>query len=263
MRGIRWATAATAWAALVAAGSVFAQPAPNPWWTGFIGSGRAVSLPDGRSLYLYCEGSGRPVVVMDSGLGDDASSWRTVQDQIAARTRVCVYDRAGYGRSGPGPLPRDTKAEVDDLEQLVKAAKLLSPEGSLAIFGHVPTGLPAPLLDQFRKISLAHTGRWGAPPEAGYLPSGPFKGWFDESGLFGPVDHRCYAWKWRHTTSSYAAFLGTRSEIRMLTQVVRDGLIGDVSKAIDRHGGEFEADYETHLYMARRIDSDSSRSTES
>lgn len=133
MRGIRWATAATAWAALAAAGSVFAQPAPNPWWTGFIGSGRAVSLPDGRSLYLYCEGSGRPVVVMDSGLGDDASSWRTVQDQIAARTRVCVYDRAGYGRSGPGPLPRDTKAEVDDLEQLVKAAKL---PGPYVLVGH-------------------------------------------------------------------------------------------------------------------------------
>jgi len=70
------------------------------------------------------------------------------------------------------------------------------------------------------------------------------------------VDHRCYPWKWRHTTSSYANFLGTRSEIRMLTPTIRDGLINDLSKAIDRHGGEFEMDYETHLYMARRIDSD-------
>lgn len=138
--------------------------------------------------------------------------------------------------------------------RFVKAAKLLLPAGSLAVFGHVPTGLPAPLLDQFRQISLAHTGRWGPPPEAWYLPSGPFKGWFDESGLFGPVEHRCYPWRWRHTTSSYANFLGTRSDIRMLTPTIRDELVNDISQAIDRHGGEFEVDYETHLYMARRIE---------
>ena len=137
--------------------------------------------------------------------------------------------------------------------RFVKAAKLLSSEGSLAVFGHVPTGLPTSLLEQFKDIYLRHTGRWGPPPEAGYLPSGPFKGWFDESGLFGAVEHSCYPWKWRHTSSSYANFLGTRSEIRMLTSEIRDALISDISKAIDRHGGEIDMDYETHLYMARRI----------
>jgi hypothetical protein len=40
----------------------------------------------------------------------------------------------------------------------------------------------------------------------------------------------------------------------MLTQAVRNELISDLSKAIDRHGGEFDMDYETHLYMARRIE---------
>ncbi|MCP3380684.1 MULTISPECIES: class I SAM-dependent methyltransferase [unclassified Bradyrhizobium] len=137
--------------------------------------------------------------------------------------------------------------------RFVKAAKLLSPDGSLAVFGHVPTGLPASLLERFKDIYLRHTGRWGPPPEAWYLPSGPFKGWFDESGLFGAVEHRCYPWKWQHTTSSYANFLGTRSEFRMLTPTIREELRNDISKAIDRHGGEFEVDYETHLYMARRI----------
>ncbi|QQO35809.1 class I SAM-dependent methyltransferase [Bradyrhizobium diazoefficiens] len=136
--------------------------------------------------------------------------------------------------------------------RFVKAAKLLSSDGSLAVFGHVPTGLPAPLLEQFRDITLRHTGRSGPPPEAWYLPSGPFKGWFDQSALFGPVEHRCYPWKWRHTTSSYANFLGTRSDIRMLTPTMREELLNDISKAVDRHGGEFEMDYETHLYMARR-----------
>lgn len=39
----------------------------------------------------------------------------------------------------------------------------------------------------------------------------------------------------------------------MLTPTTRDELLNDISVAIDRHGGEFEMDYETHLYMARRI----------
>jgi len=137
--------------------------------------------------------------------------------------------------------------------RFVKAAKMLSSNGSLAVFGHVPVGLPTALREQFREISLRHTGRWGPPPEAWYLPSGPFKGWFDESGLFGPVDHRCYPWKWQHTTSSYANFLSTRSDIRMLTPSIREQLLSEISKAIDGHGGGFEVDYETHLYIARRL----------
>ena len=34
--------------------------------------------------------------------------------------------------------------------------------------------------------------------------------------LFGQVVHKGYPWKWRHTTSSYIAFLRTKSEHRML-----------------------------------------------
>jgi SAM-dependent methyltransferase len=140
--------------------------------------------------------------------------------------------------------------------RFAKAAEVLSADGSLAVFGHVPTGLPAPLLDQFKDIFLRHTGTWGPPPEAGYLPSGPFKDWFDRSGLFGPVEHRCYPWAWPHTTASYTDFLRTRSDFRMLAQATRDELLGEIADAIERQGGEFSMDYETHLYMARRVDRD-------
>ena len=61
-----------------------------------------------------------------------------------------------------------------------KAAEALSCDGSLAVFGHVPVGMPAPLLEQFKEIYLRQTGKWGPPPEAWYLPNGPFKGWFTE-----------------------------------------------------------------------------------
>jgi ubiquinone/menaquinone biosynthesis C-methylase UbiE len=133
-----------------------------------------------------------------------------------------------------------------------KAAEALSRDGSLAVFGQVPVGLPAPLLDQFKEIYLRQIGKWGPPPEAWYLPNGPFKGWFIASGLFEPVEHRRYFWKWRHTASSYVDFLRTKSDHRMMEPAKRDELLADIAQAINNHGGQFDVDYETHLYIARR-----------
>jgi SAM-dependent methyltransferase len=135
--------------------------------------------------------------------------------------------------------------------RFAKAAEALSADGSLAVFGHVPVGLPAPLLDRFKKIYLRQTNRWGPPPEAWYLPNGPFKGWFIESG-FDPVEHRSYPWKWGHTASSYTDFLRTRSDHRMMEPAKLDELLREIAQAIDDHGGQFDVDYETHLYIARR-----------
>jgi len=137
--------------------------------------------------------------------------------------------------------------------RFTKAAEALSPNGSLAVFGHVPVGLPTELLAQFRDIYLRRTGEWGPPPEVGYLPIGPFKGWFDESGLFGPVEHRKYPWKWQRTTSSFTDFLRTRSEYVMMEPAKREEMLGEIAKAIDDQGGQLTLDYETHLYIARRL----------
>ena len=40
----------------------------------------------------------------------------------------------------------------------------------------------------------------------------------------------------------------------MLTPAMREGLLGELAKAIDDLGGEFDVDYQTHLYIARRVD---------
>src|SRR5271170_4612520 len=113
----------------------------------------------------------------------------------------------------PRRVPTDYRRAVMALGvpvRFTKAAEALSSNGSLAVFGHVPVGLPTELLAQFKDIYLRRTGEWGPPPEAGYLPAGPFKGLFHESGLFGPVEHRRYPWKWQRTTLSFTDFLRTR-----------------------------------------------------
>lgn len=135
--------------------------------------------------------------------------------------------------------------------RFARAAEVLSSDGTLAVFGHVPVGLPAALLERIKQAYLGHAGIWGPPPEAWYLPAGPFKGWFDELGLFGPVTHKSYPWKWQHTTSSYVDFLRTRSDLRMLAAARRETLLEEIAAAINDQGGSFEVDYETHLYMAR------------
>jgi SAM-dependent methyltransferase len=137
--------------------------------------------------------------------------------------------------------------------RFAKAAEILSPDGTLAVFGHVPVKLPDSLGEQFKQIYLRHMGAWGPPPEAWYLPSGPFREWFDESGLFGPVEHRAYPWTWHHTTQSYTDFLRTRSDHRMLASDKRDQLLDEIAGCIDAQGGRLEIGYETHLYMAHPV----------
>jgi pimeloyl-ACP methyl ester carboxylesterase len=50
-----------------------------------------------------------------------------VHAELARTTRVCAYDRAAFGFSDPGPLPRDTRHLADDLAALTKAASLQPP----------------------------------------------------------------------------------------------------------------------------------------
>ena len=90
---------------------------------------RAQQMVDigGRRLNFYCTGSGSPTVILDANESDDTSDWRFVQPLIAKHTRVCAYDRAGFGFSDQGPLPRDAAAYVNDLRALAEKAPIARP----------------------------------------------------------------------------------------------------------------------------------------
>jgi len=95
--------------------------------------GTPVRLADGRALNLRCSGEGRSVVLLEAGGNADSSTWYRLQPKLAALTRVCAYDRAGYGFSDEGPMPRDLDADVADLKALIEAAQLPVP---VLLVGH-------------------------------------------------------------------------------------------------------------------------------
>jgi pimeloyl-ACP methyl ester carboxylesterase len=92
-----------------------------------------VRLADGRRLYLRCSGDGAPTVLLEGGFAATSLAWVRVQPLVARTTRVCSYDRAGYGLSDPGPMPRDGLAVARDLEQALRRARV---HGPFVLVGH-------------------------------------------------------------------------------------------------------------------------------
>jgi pimeloyl-ACP methyl ester carboxylesterase len=100
--------------------------------------GQLVPVAGGRRLNLRCMGSGAPTVVLDAGGGRFSSAWRKVQGGMAAFTRVCSYDRAGYGFSDPNDRPTTAANIVDDLRQALATTGVAPP---LVLVGHSAGGL--------------------------------------------------------------------------------------------------------------------------
>jgi pimeloyl-ACP methyl ester carboxylesterase len=93
---------------------------------------RLVSIGSHR-LQIHVEGKGTPAVVLDAGLADQLGKLGLLQERIARVTRVVTYNRAGYGRSEPGPLPRDAGSEAEELKALLDAASV---KGPYVMVGH-------------------------------------------------------------------------------------------------------------------------------
>lgn len=98
--------------------------------------GKSVSLGpsfNNLSLNIDCRGEGGPTVILDSGLGVPAVGWNPVETEVAKFTRVCSYDRAGYGWSDGTTLPRTSGEIVKELHALLEAAH---EKGPYILVGH-------------------------------------------------------------------------------------------------------------------------------
>lgn len=87
----------------------------------------------GYRLNINCTGVGSPTVILESGLGENAQSWLGVQRGVERFTRVCSYDRAGYGRSDPSPQSRSSTQIAEELHALLINAKT---PGPYVLVGH-------------------------------------------------------------------------------------------------------------------------------
>lgn len=124
-----------------------AGPGAAPLDDPSIHPGQLVRLPDHRAINFRCTGSGAPTVLLEGGYGATSLAWWKVQPLVSPNHRVCAYDRAGFGFSDPGPLPRDGAAIARDLDQALRAARI---GGPFIVVGHSAGGLYVRLFANLR-----------------------------------------------------------------------------------------------------------------
>jgi pimeloyl-ACP methyl ester carboxylesterase len=93
---------------------------------------------NGHQMHINCTGSGSPTIVLEAGAANDATVWETVQPALSRTTRVCSYDRAGYGWSEPQPGPSDADHIAAQLHELLIQANV---NGPIVLMGHSIAGL--------------------------------------------------------------------------------------------------------------------------
>ncbi|KTD41071.1 alpha/beta fold hydrolase [Legionella parisiensis] len=127
-----------------------------------LGKSNSITIGKERKIFMHCEGSGSPTVLFIAGYPDRGdTAWETplpgnkltVFSEVSKFTKVCDYDRPGTitiigserflkSRSDPVQQPVTASDQVDDLHQLVNAAKIHKP---FIIVAHSAGGLAARL----------------------------------------------------------------------------------------------------------------------
>jgi pimeloyl-ACP methyl ester carboxylesterase len=94
--------------------------------------GRLVDV-GGYQMHIHCFGQGSPTVILEAGLHDFSVFWALVQPEVAEFSRVCVYDRAGFGWSESSPYARTSETMVTELHALLVNA---DEPGPYVLVGH-------------------------------------------------------------------------------------------------------------------------------
>lgn len=103
-------------------------------------AGSQSAMVNGHPIAWTFLGSGRPVLVMVSGLGNGKETFAKVAPLLAKHGTVIVYDRPGYGESPAAPSPRDAEAAASDLDALLAQTGI---KGPYVVLGHSLGGLYA------------------------------------------------------------------------------------------------------------------------
>lgn len=96
-----------------------------------------------RQMHIHCQGEGSPTVILDAGQGGWSITWSELMPQLSESTRVCAYDRAGYGWSDAAADERSPQALAHDLAALLDTA---GTEAPYVLVAFSAAALPARLL---------------------------------------------------------------------------------------------------------------------
>lgn len=195
----------------------------------------------GYRLHLYCSGQGGPTVILEYGRVGSYLDWDSVQPEVGRFTRVCSYDRGGYGWSDPSPRPRLPGAMADELHTLLTKAGEKPPyvlvghsfgsfvalvyaqkyreelAGIVLVDGSAPSELlPFPWRDKLWLRMMQFTAPLGLPRWRGWCSGGPAEISSIRTAIF------CRARVYRTDYAQWAGFSEGAEEVRS------SGSIGDL-----------------------------------
>ena len=87
----------------------------------------------GFKMHIHCEGDGSPTVILEAMSGGVSTQWGWIQPEVQKETRVCVYDRAGFGWSESDSEAPTLARTVRNLHTLLVNANI---EGPYVMVGH-------------------------------------------------------------------------------------------------------------------------------
>jgi len=122
---------------LAIAGTVYQTAATETDRKNFPPPGNLIDV-GGFKMHIYCTGEGNPTIILDTMSGGGSPYWGWIQPELAQKTRVCTYDRAGFYWSESDPEPQTLARTVRNLHTLLVNANI---EGPYLLVGHSIGGL--------------------------------------------------------------------------------------------------------------------------
>jgi pimeloyl-ACP methyl ester carboxylesterase len=156
--------------AAVCFGAVYQAIASHFDSNAFPPPGRRIDV-GGYRLHLYCQGRGNPTIVVNPGVGVWSIQWSKIQAALAQDTRICTYDRGGYGWSDSGVSTPTASQAADELHVLLEKA---AEHGPYVLVGESYGGYVTRLfVKKYRPdvvavvlVESAHERQWDELPRA-------------------------------------------------------------------------------------------------
>jgi len=117
---------------LAIAGTIYQTAASEADQRSFPAPGNLIDV-GGFKMHINCMGEGSPTVILEAMSGGASPYWGWVQPEIAKKTRVCSYDRAGFYWSESDPEPQSLARTVQNMHTLLVNANI---SGPYVLVGH-------------------------------------------------------------------------------------------------------------------------------